>query len=197
MKEYKDIEFKAHIELDDVINKVTQECGEIVEARENNDSDEMHKESADALVNVLSASHELWASPDIENIEQSEEVSPSKLFMDLANWNTKIQGFRNRYSRQTETVESVLKATNILVWDILSFSNHEVSPLEMIENNTKKFAERVQNYLPELSLADFIENISDFPKKGIEFKDISPLLQNEEAMRYITFEIAEKCRGLM
>ena len=32
-----------------------------------------------------------------------------------------------------------------------------------------------------MKLKEFIRNISDFPEEGIEFKDITPLLQNSEA----------------
>ncbi|MDQ7002181.1 MAG: adenine phosphoribosyltransferase [Ghiorsea sp.] len=43
---------------------------------------------------------------------------------------------------------------------------------------------------PALHLRDFIRNIPDFPKKGINFKDISPLLANGEAFSECTSELA-------
>ena len=36
-----------------------------------------------------------------------------------------------------------------------------------------------------MKLKDYIEEIPDFPVKGILFKDISPLLANFEAMNYV------------
>jgi len=53
MSEYKDIEFKAHVSLDDVLNKVIQEAWEIIEAKQDWDLDSMHKEAEDTLVNVV------------------------------------------------------------------------------------------------------------------------------------------------
>ena len=38
----------------------------------------------------------------------------------------------------------------------------------------------------------YIKDIVDFPKKGIVFKDISPLLANPEAFSYVIDNIASK-----
>lgn len=43
---------------------------------------------------------------------------------------------------------------------------------------------------PATNLRDYIRNIPDFPKKGINFKDISPLLANGEAFSACTSELA-------
>ncbi len=43
---------------------------------------------------------------------------------------------------------------------------------------------------PALQLRDYIRNIPDFPKPGINFKDISPLLANGEAFSACTSELA-------
>ncbi len=43
---------------------------------------------------------------------------------------------------------------------------------------------------PALHLRDFIRNIPDFPKKGVNFKDISPLLADGEAFSECTSELA-------
>ena len=48
-----------------------------------------------------------------------------------------------------------------------------------------------------LDLKEIIRDIPDFPKKGIIFKDITPLLKNTEAFRYAVDRIAaelQKCR---
>ena len=37
--------------------------------------------------------------------------------------------------------------------------------------------------MSKLNLYDYIESISDFPKKGILFRDISPLLENNLAFK--------------
>lgn len=43
---------------------------------------------------------------------------------------------------------------------------------------------------PAIQLRDFIRSIPDFPKEGINFKDISPLLANGEAFSECTSELA-------
>jgi adenine phosphoribosyltransferase len=43
---------------------------------------------------------------------------------------------------------------------------------------------------PAIQLRDFIRNIPDFPKPGINFKDISPLLANGEAFSECTSELS-------
>ncbi|MBE0429301.1 MAG: adenine phosphoribosyltransferase [Thermoleophilia bacterium] len=46
-----------------------------------------------------------------------------------------------------------------------------------------------------MELAEFIRDIPDFPKKGIVFKDITPLLQDREALRYTVDRMAEFAVG--
>ncbi|MFZ5943326.1 MAG: adenine phosphoribosyltransferase [Bacillota bacterium] len=45
-----------------------------------------------------------------------------------------------------------------------------------------------------MDLKSYIRVISDFPKEGISFKDITPLLQNGEAFRYAIDLIAEQLK---
>lgn len=52
----RELEKKAHVTLDDVLNKATQEVVEMLEAHLTGDADETRKEAGDALLNVLSAS---------------------------------------------------------------------------------------------------------------------------------------------
>jgi len=42
-----------------------------------------------------------------------------------------------------------------------------------------------------MDLASKIRDIPDFPKKGIIFKDITPMLQDPEALRYAVDQLAE------
>jgi adenine phosphoribosyltransferase len=46
-----------------------------------------------------------------------------------------------------------------------------------------------------VALTDFIRNIPDFPKPGIQFKDISPLLQNPKAFKEAIGLMAEPYRA--
>jgi adenine phosphoribosyltransferase len=43
-----------------------------------------------------------------------------------------------------------------------------------------------------MDLKSFIRDIPDFPKKGIIFKDITPLLKNREAFSHVVQQIAKK-----
>ncbi|MHA1727465.1 MAG: adenine phosphoribosyltransferase [Promethearchaeota archaeon] len=47
-----------------------------------------------------------------------------------------------------------------------------------------------------MDLLKSIRNVPDFPKKGIQFKDISTLLQNPEAFKYSIDQLAEKFKGI-
>lgn len=42
-----------------------------------------------------------------------------------------------------------------------------------------------------MELKNYIANIIDFPKKGIIFRDVTPLFQNGEAFHYACMQIAE------
>lgn len=44
-----------------------------------------------------------------------------------------------------------------------------------------------------MELRDYIRNIPDFPKPGIQFKDITPLLKDPDAFREVVDRIAEYC----
>ena len=50
----------------------------------------------------------------------------------------------------------------------------------------------------QIDLKKIIRNVPDFPKKGIVFRDITPLIGNKEAFRYVTDKLAEryKDRGI-
>ena len=55
--------------------------------------------------------------------------------------------------------------------------------------------QRHAQYKPDIAVKDYIAEYPDFPKPGINFKDISPLLANPDALRYVCMEMAESCRG--
>jgi adenine phosphoribosyltransferase len=49
--------------------------------------------------------------------------------------------------------------------------------------------------MPALDLKRYIRDISDFPKPGILFRDITPLLGNPEALRETIKRLAEPYQG--
>ncbi len=46
-----------------------------------------------------------------------------------------------------------------------------------------------------MNLKALVRDIPDFPKPGVVFKDITPLLANPAALRWTVDRIAEHCRG--
>ncbi len=51
------------------------------------------------------------------------------------------------------------------------------------------------NITTGINLSDFIRNIPDFPKPGIQFKDITPLLANYRAFRSAITQMADHYRS--
>jgi adenine phosphoribosyltransferase len=47
-----------------------------------------------------------------------------------------------------------------------------------------------------MNISDYIRDIHDFPKKGIIFKDITPLLKNADAFKYTIELLAEKLKNI-
>ncbi|EKE27449.1 MAG: hypothetical protein ACD_3C00205G0002 [uncultured bacterium (gcode 4)] len=197
LNNYRSLELKAHVSLDDVMNKVTQEVAELVEAIVNWDIPEMKKEAGDAIVNILSASAAAWA--EISDMKWSFDgefvpLSFEKLFMNLWKWNQEIQALRWRYSRDVWCVGSIKDATVDFVENILRYVDKEVNLSDVVAVNSLKFSNRTDAYKAKFDIYDFVDNYSDFPKEWIEFKDISPILRSQEAMKYVCFELAEKCK---
>jgi adenine phosphoribosyltransferase len=47
----------------------------------------------------------------------------------------------------------------------------------------------------EIDLKDYIRDIPDFPQPGILFRDITPLLKDTAALRYVIDRFTAECRG--
>jgi adenine phosphoribosyltransferase len=63
----------------------------------------------------------------------------------------------------------------------------------MLTETLSKFEGRADAYLQDIDLRDFVTEYADFPKPGILFKDVSPMLASPEAMRVAAHEIALRC----
>ncbi len=189
---YKSLEKYSHISIDDVINKVTQEICELIEADISWDEQEVYKEAWDALVNVLSVSHEYWLDYEVNrNNNKKDNLWLSVL---LWKWNTKIQWLRNRYSREKVSINEVESITKELVENILSYVSSDLNVNELINNNIQKFDSRKDMYKPQIDLSNFIDDYPDFPIEWINFKDISKLLENPDALKFTIFELSDKCK---
>lgn len=192
LTQYKAIERYAHITFDDVMNKISQEVAELIEAHNNGDKEETYKEASDVLINLLSVSQELG----IENIWNTKTpTSLIELSISHGKWNSKIQTLRQKYSRETTDIKEVSAITKKLVSQVLSFTDESLSLEAIIQNAIQKFESRKELYKPDINLKDYISSYENFPKAGINFKDISPLIANKKALEYTVFEMAESCRG--
>ncbi len=193
LENYRSLELCSHVSLDDVISKVTQETTELVEAFEANNTEESHKEAGDVIVNILSASSQFGAIPvDFNNIHPSPENS--NLLGELGKWNRTIEALRGRYSREKATVSELAESTRSFVLAVLGYTDKNSSIADIVQNNTAKLENRIEAYKSDLKLEDYVRSFEDFPKKGINFRDISPMLSSPEAMRYVAFEMAYECR---
>ena len=194
IKTFKENELLSHVELDDVIIKVSQELLEMLEAKINNDTEELRKETMDTIVNVLSASAEVGVVPNPDTLSRTLEVSDPLLLMGLKKWNQGIQALRKRYSRDVISPEELTTTTEEFLSQLLSYGQVDNSLEEILEINGMKFAQRINAYKPDLDIKDYIREYQDFPKAPVVFKDITPLLQSPEAMRFLCFELAEKAQ---
>lgn len=192
IQDFKRLETYAHVNLDDIINKVTQEVSELIEADENWDVQETYKEAWDVLVNVLSVSHELWMNFDIER----KYMQKSNIDLSILNWkwNSKIQALRNKYSKENITLNEAESITKELVESVLNYTNPKKSLSELVKINTQKFEVRKDSYKPKINLNEYIDSYPDFPKKWIHFKDISRLLTTPEALKYAVNELSINCK---
>lgn len=195
ISDYKDIERYAHVDLDAVLHKVTQEVAELSYAWKHETLWEVYSEAWDVIVNMLSVASELWVDISLIKDESRGQVEWELLLHMLGDWNSKVQWYRNKYSRESVSLSDLQTLTGEFTSTILSFADPCVNLWKIIQSNTQKFMDRKDNYKPEIDVKDYIAEYADFPKEGINFKDISPILANPQALRYVCMEMAESCRG--
>ena len=117
-----------------------------------------------------------------------------QLMMDLWKWNSDVQGYRNRYSRDIISLKDIEKSTNMLVKNILSYTNPSLKVSEIIDKNSKKLETRIDAYKPDIDFKDYIADYNDFPKAWIVFKDISPLLKDKKVLEFAIDEMSQKSK---
>ena len=171
---------------------MTQEVLELLDAQKSGNQQEIFSEAADVLVNVLSFAQELGIEIRPEEIQRGEKGELLEIF---SAWNEGVQALRKRYSRKTATKTEVESLTKTFLAHILNYTAPDVDMSEIISSQTKKLMSRENAYKKQINIKDFIANYPDFPKPGIHFKDISPILTSPDAMRYVAHEMVESCRG--
>ena len=83
LADYRSLELDAHISLDDVIMKVTEENHELQVALRDNNAPEIKSEARDVLINILSASARLI---DIDQLDLTEDTNPNSINDTIALW---------------------------------------------------------------------------------------------------------------
>lgn len=111
----------------------------------------------------------------------------------MAVWSRDVSARRKRYSRDTFSEDVYKKNLTSLVSLLLTLSGKS-DIASVVSDSIGKFRSRIAAYLPDIHLEDYITAYPDFPKPGILFRDIAPLLADPEALRYAGFELAKKSR---
>lgn len=113
----------------------------------------------------------------------------------LWQWNESIQAMRGRYSRKQWSLKDTESLTKSFISTVLNYTDPNKDIWKVIQTNLEKLMQREWLYKADINIEDYIANYPDFPKKWINFKDISPILANPEALKYVCMEMAESCRG--
>lgn len=189
---YKLLERQEHITPDDILNKVTQETIELLQALEQWDMLEIQWEAEDVLANIVSMAFDLWHDIDeLLLLQQWEKMD----ILDLAGkWNESVQAMRGRYSRKQWNPQQTESLTKDFIKTVLNYTDFNSSLWDVIETNLSKLMTRRNMYKPDINPKDYIAEYPDFPKPWISFKDISPILASPDALRFVCHEMAEKCR---
>ncbi len=196
LKEFKSLELQAHVSVDDILLKINQEVAELLKAMEENDTEEIKKESQDVLVNILSAWNHVGVLPksDSNYLFESFPATKSDISDGAAAWNRNVGAFRKRYSRESISNDTFQVNLELFAALLLKLSG-EATYSEVVRQASEKFRARVLEYLPKIDLQEYIADYPDFPKKWILFKDISPLLRSPEALQFASFELAKNCQN--
>lgn len=189
---YKCFERSEHISVDDVLNKVTQEVVELIWAIESNKKHDIYSEAGDVLINIISIAQELGF--DISELLSTQAGEKQNMISLLWAWNEQIQALRWRYSRKQWSFEELELLTKSFISTILNYTDPDRDVTEKLKDNLYRLIERKNMYKQNINVKDYIAEYPDFPKKGINFKDISPILTSPDAMRFVCHEMAEKCR---
>lgn len=183
------LELEAHVSVDNTIAKVYEESHELEKARAMNNPEEIEKEARDVLINILSVSSRYI---DIESLSlNGSRVGDIPAL--IARWGRETASIRNRYSREKVSLEEFRDTTWAVISALLPLAGGNIRNAVM--SSLEKFRSRIRAYLPDINLREHIAEYPDFPKPGILFRDISPLLAHPEVLRYASYEMARQAEG--
>ena len=184
-----ELELEAHVSIDDTIAKAYEEAHELSEAIREGNPEEIQKEARDVLINVLSVSSRYI---DIETLS-IPLASSDDIHSYIALWGRETASIRNRYSREQISLEKYKETVACILSFLLPLIGSDIHTA--VSYSLEKFRSRIGKYLPDINLKDHITEYPDFPKPGILFRDISPLLAHPEAFRYASYEMARQAYG--
>jgi len=178
------------IELDDIIHKVTQEIGEVLEAIQWWNKEEIIDEIGDAVSNILSVHSRLIGT--IPSTIDSIKTKPIDLAIQWYKRNDTIQKYRGRYSRSSKTATQVTQETQtilaILQWLAEQYGDN-IDITQLCQQTLEKFNGREQSYNSKIKLEKFIKSI---PHNGVDFKDIAPLLADNKAFKRTVLQLSKQ-----
>lgn len=109
-----------------------------------------------------------------------------------------MQKYRNIYSRSPASKQSLTQATNTVVTTILGLTKDNTgTTLDIktaLQDLTDKFGQRIDSYSSKIDIKQYIRDVPNFPKPGITFKDIAPLLQNPKALHHTIHQLSTKVK---
>lgn len=187
---------------DAVIHKAMQEWLELVEALSYSNTTDIKNELGDALSTILSVYTRISGDYNLQIKQTRKTYTTIDLAVEIGKRNDVIQKHRRIYSRSYTDALGLQKATEKLLSVVESCVRQKwvrFDIQELLKGNWEKFKSRLDMYKnKDISsnedIRKHIKDIKDFPKKGIIFKDISPLLGQPKVLSSAVQKIAQNIK---
>ncbi|MFA7284624.1 MAG: adenine phosphoribosyltransferase [Candidatus Absconditabacterales bacterium] len=197
IEQFQTLEHQLALTDDAVIHKAMQETLEFVEAVHKQDKGQIIGEAKDAITNVLSAHYRL-SNETLQVTGAHKQSTALQLAISIGKRNDTVQKYRNIYSRSPASKQSLTQATNTVVTTILGLTKDNTgTTLDIktaLQDLTDKFGQRIDSYSSKIDIKQYIRDVPNFPKPGITFKDIAPLLQNPKALHHTIHQLSTKVK---
>lgn len=201
LQQNEQLERKAILDLDAIIHKVTQEVSEVLElVHETKHVDLPHliDEIGDVLLNVLSVQYRLEPAFTTFTASEVSTVSPLDIAISLGKRNDLVQKHRGIYARRTIPLNEITQQAQLITGQLLKLAElhagQKFTLEELCKHTLHKFIDRAEAYGPHIDLKEHIRDVQDYPKPGILFKDITPLLKHPRAYKYTIQELCERVK---